>query len=146
GLTLAGTSVEVTNSTFAGNTATGSGGGVYAGEFVALALNATTIARNSAGDVGGGVYAEINSVANTRNTILALNQAHPDNPDDGDCYLAGLLVSTGHNLSTSWCELNHASDQWGVTNPGLGNLGNHGGPTPTVQLRPGSPAIDKADP
>ena len=148
GLALGATSAEVTNSTFAENVATEVGGGMYVGEVVALTLNATTIARNSAGNLGGGIYSEPNSVTIVRNTILARNTAHPSNPDDGDCHLTGpdLLISGGHNLSTSWCELGWTGDQPGVANPGLGKLGKRGGPTPTVPLSEGSPAIDKADP
>ena len=34
-------------------------------------------------------------------------------------------------------------NQVGIANPGLGRLGDNGGPTPTIALRAGSPAIDK---
>ena len=34
-------------------------------------------------------------------------------------------------------------NQVGVANPGLGTLANNGGPTQTIALLPGSPAIDK---
>ena len=33
-------------------------------------------------------------------------------------------------------------NQVGVANPGLAPLGNYGGPTRTIALLPGSPAID----
>jgi hypothetical protein len=45
----------------------------------------------------------------------------------------GLVNGVNHNLV-------------GVANPGLGTLANNGGPTPTVALLPGSPAIDNGDP
>ena len=34
-------------------------------------------------------------------------------------------------------------NQVGVANPGLGTLADNGGPTQTIALLPGSPAIDK---
>ncbi len=52
------------------------------------------------------------------------------------------LESNGYNLDNDGtCGLNGVGDQTGV-NPKLGPLANNGGPTQTMALKAGSPAID----
>jgi hypothetical protein len=75
------------------------------------------------------------------NTIVAGN-THTGSPSDVD----GSIVSNGHNLigdtngSSGWV----ASDLLNV-DPNLGPLQDNGGPTQTMALLPGSPAIDAGD-
>jgi hypothetical protein len=76
------------------------------------------------------------------NTIVASNTAAV-NPD-----VSGVVTSLGHNLigATDGSSLWLASDLKGTvlapTNALLGPLQDNGGPTPTMALLPGSPAID----
>ncbi|MCL4559124.1 MAG: right-handed parallel beta-helix repeat-containing protein [Chloroflexi bacterium] len=58
---------------------------------------------------------------------------------------AGILVSLGHNMANgATCNLSAAGDLLTMT-PDLGELVDNGGPTQTMALLLGSPAIDGAD-
>jgi hypothetical protein len=142
-----GGAVNVTNSTVQGNTASGSsgsfGGGVYDG-FSGSTVNITdsTISGNTAA-TGGGVAT--GNVMNVKDTIIAVNGAGPD------AVSFGTLTSQGYNLvgngdGTPFINgVNH--DLVGSTatplDPKLGPLQNNGGPTLTMALLTGSPAIDQ---
>jgi hypothetical protein len=71
------------------------------------------------------------------NTILS------SNAPGGNC--SGALAEVGHNLSSdsSWAFTNSGS--MNNTDPKLGALAYDGGPTLTMALLPGSPAIDAGD-
>src|SRR5205807_2031620 len=76
------------------------------------------------------------------NTILAANSA----PSGANCATTGggVLASAGHNIeSANTCGLG-PSDRTG-TDPLLGPLDANGGPTRTLALLAGSPAIDGGD-
>ncbi len=119
--------------TIAGNVAT-YGGGI--GNHTTMTLDDDTIAANSAGAGNGGGIANGGS-ATLDNTIVADNVG-------GDIVFAG--VSGADDL------IGDASSPGGLTNgvngnvvgvsPLLSPLGSYGGPTPTMALLPGSPAID----
>ena len=107
----------VTNATISGNSATTNAGGVYnyAGN---LTLNNTIVASNT---LGGGasdivVRTPANNVSGSQNLI-------------GTGGSGGLVNGVNGNIV-------------GVTNPLLSPLGNYGGPTRTIALLPGSPAIN----
>jgi hypothetical protein len=71
------------------------------------------------------------------NTIVANNSV-------GNC--AGTIVSNGYNLSSDGtCNFNNAGDSNNV-DPKLGALQYNGGPTQTMALPSGSPAIDAGNP
>ena len=110
----------LTNSTLAGNTAS-LGGGVWNGG--TLTTVNVTIAYNSvtSGGMGGGLD-QASGTALLYNTIVALNAG-------GD--ISGTISSaSAYNLI-------------GVPNPGLApGLANNGGPTETIALLAGSPALD----
>ena len=55
--------------------------------------------------------------------------------------LVGILDTSGGSLGSGFSNGTNGN-QVGVTNPGLGALGYYGGPTQTIPLLPGSPAID----
>jgi hypothetical protein len=109
----------LTNCTIAGNTATG----------------------NTAGGSGGG----IGGPASLANTVVA------DNTADGGPDVSGAFTSRGHNLigktdvSTGWL----ISDLTGTAavplDARLGPLQNNGGPTKTMALLAGSPALNTGD-
>ncbi|WP_448544752.1 choice-of-anchor Q domain-containing protein [Roseiflexus sp.] len=164
-----GGSATLTNVTMTGNSAGNSGGGISVSRDQALAsppvsvatLNNVTITGNTADDdrndigEGGGVSVRVDSLVinqlNLRNTIISDNADRSPSPANvnPDCF--GILNSLGYNLI-------HRVTEPGCTILGTltGNLtGNsarpaalldNGGPTPTVALLSGSPAIDTGDP
>ena len=105
-------------------------------------LTNCTVSGNSAVVNGGGLDNVVGTV-NIGNTIVAGNTATTSGPD-----ALGSVASQGNNLigetdgSTGWV----GSDLTGTIapplNPLLAPLGNYGGPTQTMALLPGSPAID----
>jgi hypothetical protein len=130
--------VTLNNSTVAFNSATGifgTGGGI-ANESTALKpaqfnANNSTFASNTASMSGGGIY---NSGKVTlQNTIVATSSG-------GNC--VGGVTSNGYNLSSDGtCNFNNTGDL-NNTDPQLGPLQKNGGPTETMALPSGSPAID----
>jgi hypothetical protein len=131
----------VTNSTVARNVSTGTdsvGGGVYGD----LEVLNSTIAGNTAGTGGGvaGVAEHIEPIEVT-NSIVSGNRDATGAPSD----CGTPFVSKGGNLITApgGCELD-SGDLAGV-DPELGTLNRYnGGPTRTMALPKGSPAIGLA--
>ena len=143
--------LAITNSTIAGNSAGEGGGGVSAvGPQAAISLRNVTVARNDGdssgdgGDGGGGLLQENNATFSVVNSLIALNRAGPS-PDD----CAGVFASGGGNLLTTippTCEgidPDVGGDFLRPT-PKIGQLKRNGGPTKTIALKRGSPAINKA--
>ncbi len=114
-----GGNIIVTNSTIAGNTASASGGGI-ASEGAMVTLTSVTIADNSA-TTGGGV-------SSTGGTVSAINSIVSRNTAGTDANVSGTLIDNGNNL------IDVAA--------GLGTLADNGGPTRTIALLAGSPALD----
>ncbi|MBI5655915.1 MAG: hypothetical protein HZC44_03430 [Geobacter sp.] len=127
--------LALTNVTLAGNSAS-SGGGLYnAVGGTATLLNAT-IAGNSAAVRGGG--AENAGTLTFKNSIIADNSA-PTGPE-----IYGSVTSQGYNLIRVTTDAVIGGDTTGnITgqNPLLGTLANNGGPSFTMALLSGSPAI-----
>ena len=125
-----------------GNSA-GDGGGIE--NTGALTVTNSTIADNSASSDGGGLAAFAGTTI-LNNTIVALNTNYGEaSPDD----IAGTVSSTSaYNLigtGGSGGLVNGVNgNQVGVADPGLdpNGLQNNGGPTQTIALAAGSPAID----
>jgi uncharacterized repeat protein (TIGR01451 family) len=159
--------VTAVNSTIAGNTAY-LGGGIYASEqtfgFVGavpvhVTLTNVTVAGNAA-TYGAGIYNSLASTLTIDNTILGGNTGGPDLTND-ETYRnipggAAVTVARGGNLVESVQTVKNggsvpvgsefdASPPVISADPMLGPLQNNGGPTPTMALLPGSPAIDKGD-
>jgi hypothetical protein len=138
-----GGTVILSNSTVSGNRAGWEGGGIFNFSLGLLMLTNSTIAGNTiAGTVssaGGGIFNDDAFVM--RNTILAGNYA-PSGTDDLD----GYLTSSGYNLIGN-TNGGHGFDPTDLLNvdPRLGPLQDNGGPTPTMALLPGSPAINAGD-
>jgi predicted outer membrane repeat protein len=129
----------ITNSTISGNTASGDGGGI-ASASADMVIASSTISGQQAAR-GGGIYSVGNVKLHLHNTIIAANSATVSSPD-----VLGSMLSDGHNLvgntagSSGWV----ASDLQNI-DPELGPLQNNGGPTETMALPCGSPAIDAGD-
>jgi hypothetical protein len=120
----------------AGRGSVGSGGGIANGG--KLTINNSTLSQNSASNVGGGIGNSNGSTATLQNSIVA------NNSPGGNCN--GTMTSNGYNLSSDGtCNLNSTGDL-NNTDPKLGTLGNYGGPTQTIPLLSGSPAIDAGNP
>ena len=154
--------LSVLNSTLSGNSAANEGGGIdNAGN---TTLVNVTVSNNTAGAGGGFLnqtYQEMvwnpythnydvvtkDRPTSVANTILAGNHGPAASPD-----VQGYLTSQGHNLvgdGTGAGGLTAAGDQVGSAaapiDPRLGPLQDNGGPTQTMALLPGSPAIDAGD-
>ncbi|WP_406698511.1 choice-of-anchor Q domain-containing protein [Singulisphaera sp. Ch08] len=133
--------VTITNSTLSGNSADGTGGGISNGgpsDGGTLTVINSTLSGNSAGvgSFGGGIFNYVGSVAII--TSLFVNPAG-GNLAQGN---AASFVSGGHNLfSDAPAVALHPTDLIN-TDPLLGPLADNGGPTQTMALLPGSPAID----
>jgi len=130
-----GGNLAVNNSTLTGNTATAWGGGI-GNESGNLTINNSTISGNK--ESSGGV-ANYSGVVILQNSIVANNSG-------GDCYNRTAISSHGYNLSgDATCDFDGAGDLNGI-DPKLGTLGYYGGPTQTIPLLSGSPAIDAGNP
>jgi fibronectin-binding autotransporter adhesin len=134
----------IVNSTIAGNAVHGQGPTFFAAggglESVAGTLTVTnvTIARNVAAERGGGLLVGGGSTT-IEATIVALNSS----PAGPDC--RGTVGSAGHNLigKTVGCTfIAQASDKVNKPKPGLGPLHDNGGPTATIAILAGSPALN----
>lgn len=137
---------SITNSTITGNTVSGSsganGGGIYdANSTAGLTGINDTIVGNSAPD-GANVYFADLGVGGLQNTIVADPLGRGNNCDN----TVGEPPSLGNNIEDTpvdTCNFTALSDRVGV-NPKLGALGSNGGPTQTMALLAGSPAINHA--
>jgi predicted outer membrane repeat protein len=153
--------LTITDSTFSGNTAGVVGGAVYVsayGGFSSLTLANSTLAGNSAVN-GGAIYNSAGTVTIT-NTTFSGNTATGHGGalyDDagtlamGNTILANSVTAedcyrsvpdnyfNSHNLVES--HINCATPAL-TSDPMLAVLGSNGGPTQTMALMPGSPALN----
>jgi uncharacterized repeat protein (TIGR01451 family) len=141
-----GSQLSLVNDTIADNhaaTGSGQGGGIFAEGFGSgsTSLLNVTLFQNSAAS-GGNIYQSGGGQPFTvQNTIIAGSHSL-----GGNCAGPGSITSLGNNLEdANDCHLSGPNDQIN-TNPGLdpNGLQNNGGPTQTIALLPGSPAIDHA--
>jgi hypothetical protein len=136
---------EITDSTISGNTALQRGGGVY--NKGKATITSSTVSGNEAGYRGGGLYnfggKYYHCTAVLSDTIVAGNtnkaQSASDIGGNGESAVTGSynLVGTGGSGGLTAAHNNLCN----VADPGLGPLANNGGPTETMALLPGSPAI-----
>ncbi len=136
----------LSDSTIAGNTAL-NGGGIE-NESTMTAVN-DTIAYNQAGigggvpGAGGGLY-NAGGTATLDNTIVARNLNGPTTPDDIPLAISSAgafnLIGTG---GAGGLTNGTNGNQVGVADPGLGASADNGGPTQTIALSLGSPAINQ---
>lgn len=141
--------VTLTNDTIANNTASQGGGFYTFGQGSATLINCTIAGNTASGaffSSGGGIFGGIgNFTLALKNTLAALNQSG-NGPD-----LEATITSQGHNLigiatgATGLSNSDLAGTDEAPLDPLLGPLQANGGPTPTMALLPGSPAIDAGD-
>lgn len=153
--------VVIERSTVTGATAL-LGGGIWTSPGSSLRVERSTLARNGAGS-GGAIRTSAapasvihTTIARNRATTAAAIAAGSPVTLEGDVVAAnrsdrgrpclGPVRGSGHNVGT-WgtasCGLGRPSDRI-VADAGIGPFSTHGGPTPTISLRPGSPAIDRS--
>ena len=163
GLSNIGTgTVTISNSTFANNSASDDGGGLFNNDGTVTISN-STFANNSAGNFGGGLIT-FGGTVTISNSTFANNSAGNDGSGltssgtvtisnsifanntvgKGNCLIFGTFTDQGYNLSNdSSCGFTASTSQQN-TDPKLdpSGLQNNGGPTQTIALQQGSPAID----
>jgi hypothetical protein len=139
----------IADTTFTGNSAIASGGisepenggGAIFNSGV-LTLSNDTFAGNSVGGSFHGSNINDSGKVVYRNTIVA------NGTGDANCFYASSSVATdgGYNLdSGTSCGFSSANHSLTNTDPKLGALADNGGPTQTMALGVGSPAIDAAN-
>jgi uncharacterized repeat protein (TIGR01451 family) len=153
-----GAVVTVANSTVSGNSASATGGTSAFSSAVAgisnsggtLSLTNVTLAGNSVSEPNGGFLPPVAGVSNffggsltTQSSLIAGQSGGPN------CY--GLAPSSdgGYNLDDGTsCGFSTANNSLPSTDPLLDPAGlqNNTGPTQTIALQPGSPAIDAIPP
>ena len=125
--------MTVANTTLQRNSAHQFGGGIYNAGI--LSLRNSTLAGNFATIGGGGIY-NISGAMDYANTIIA------DSLSGGDCVFdtsSEILTNTNNLVEDGSCLASLSGD------PRLGAPNYNGGPTDTMALLPGSPAIDAGD-
>jgi CSLREA domain-containing protein len=133
-----GGSLTVVNTTISGNTSPESGGGISNFQQGPLTIVNSTISGNSA-PIGGGICC---GSMELRNTIVA------GQINGGDCAFV-MIFDGGYNLDDDGtCGLSTFNNSLPNTDPLLDPAGleDNGGPTQTIALEPGSPAIDAIPP
>lgn len=159
-----GGSLTLLASTISGNTTNGSAGGISNGDTGTMTATNCTISGNSSVVGGGAIEAPFagSQISLTNCTIsgnadksfvaaivsngtLRITASILDNPSGNLVNLDRLNrpISGGHNLFSDdpHVPLDRSSDRINI-DPLLAPLGHYGGPTETVALLPGSPAID----
>jgi hypothetical protein len=131
--------VDLINCTFTGNAANSGTGGAINSNFTAdFTLFNCTVADNAAA-TGGGISSVPGTTLSLANTIVAGNSASSTDND-----ISGTINSLDYNLiqDTTGATINGATTHnlTGV-DPLLGPLADNGGPTETMALISGSPAI-----
>jgi predicted outer membrane repeat protein len=133
--------LTVTNSTFSGNQTSvapfaGPGAGIQ--NSGTLTVTNSTFSGNGGGS-GGGI--SNGSLASLKNTVLANSSGGLDAPPS-NCF--GTITDAGYNISDDASCGFSATGSLNSSNPMLSTAGlaNNGGPTKTIALQPGSPAID----
>ena len=129
-----GTPVTLINSTFSANSASDSGGGIHnvGGNFTILN---STFSGNSAQNSGGGIINDVGTVT-LGSTILS------DSTSGGNC--SGAITDGGYNIDDgTTCAFSADNDSLPDTDPRLAStLAYNGGPTKTIALLRGSPALN----
>jgi predicted outer membrane repeat protein len=123
--------LTVSNSTLSGNSSSSGGGAIYS--YNPMTITHSTFSGNSAPS-GGGLY-------NNGSTVTLKNTLISKGASGTNC--EGTITSNGaaYNLSN---DASCGADVTQVASLGLSTLGANGGPTQTIPLLVGSPAVDAA--
>ncbi len=143
GLIVLGGTMTLFNCTVVGNSSVFDGGGVSTLGGTMTLADCTVTGNSIVANFGGGV-ANYGGTATLTDTIVAENSSS-SSPNDIGGTVAGThdLIGTG---GSGGLVDGVDGNLVGVADPGLGTLGDYGGPTETIPLLPGSPAIDAGTP
>jgi V8-like Glu-specific endopeptidase len=146
-LTLIDTTVSQNSAT---NPSKGGAGISIIDDYATVTIIDSTIAGNAAVYKGGGIYngypnalTGTPSVLTLQNTIVAGNYA-ASAPDVDTNPTSGATVTATYSMVGNTTGSGIAGGTGNILNPmslGLGGLGNYGGPTQTMALLAGSPAV-----
>ena len=159
GLLNAAGSTTVNGDTFTGNT--GPGGGAIDND-TTLNISDSTFTGNTAGTNGGGAIDNFGPTTITQSTFSGNSAPYDSNllnytgftlsismsivangQGASNCGGGAAFTDAGYNLDTgSSCGFSSANHSMNNTDPQLGPLANNGGPTQTMALPSGSPAVD----
>jgi CSLREA domain-containing protein len=138
--------ISLTNVTIYGNTATNDGGGLHNNTATTTLTHVTVTANTAdsdsgAGGQGGGVE-EFSGTVSLKASVVAGNTDTGGQTPDCD----GGPTSLGGNTmgNTVGCGFSLGTGDVATTAPKLGALASNGGPTQTVALLKGSPALNRA--
>jgi hypothetical protein len=138
-------SLTVSNSTIFDNTTDTNGGGISSETADARVWN-TTIVGNKSVTGGAGIFAGefASSHVTLWNTILASNvNENSVRSVELNCMPKQAVINGGNNLDTgATCGFGTAKDSLSNTDPQLSGFADHGGPTETISLMAGSPAVN----
>jgi hypothetical protein len=140
-----GTLLSFANCALVGNSAVSDGGGLAtsgSAQVVNCTITGNRVTVGSSGVFGSGIY-DGGIAAKVFNTLVAGNlrgtgTAADDIEGTLDASSSNNLIGTG---GSGGLVNGNNNNQVGVSNPGLGTLASNGGPTQTVELLAGSPAI-----
>jgi hypothetical protein len=137
--------LTVSNSTLSGNSASFVGSGIE--NIGTLTVSNSTLSGNSAGKLGGGIISSFLMLETTLESTIVAGDTALFGPD----IYGGLTAASAYNLVGDGSGLSGISDNDAnhniVGHPALlAPLGNYGGPTQTMALLPGSPAIGNGPP
>jgi CSLREA domain-containing protein len=150
-------SLTLINTTVCNNAAQNNGGGIDAAYADSITLLACTVSHNVAlsdlqSQATGGIFIHSSSKVIMRNTLVAQNWVESNASD-----LRGEIISQGHNLigagtdaggpggTFPWTPTDRIGTRVVPLDPLLDTQRNNGGPTNTVALLAGSPALDIGD-
>ncbi len=128
----------------------GTGGGIW--NSGTLTMTSCTVADNTAFGGNGGGIAVGGGTVTLRNTIVAQNTLQPEGQTPLGPDVAGTVASQGHNLigdgtgGSGFISTDRVGTPASSINARIGPLQNNGGPTETMALLAGSPAIGAGDP
>ena len=128
-----GGNLKLINSTLTSNSGH-TGAGLYSGNFGTTLITNSTFSLNNA-TINGGIY-NASGTLTLNNSIFAAGNG-------GACYRAGGTINAQNSLISDGlgCVTNDLGGNL-TGDPKLGGYGNNGGPTNTMALQDGSPAIN----
>jgi hypothetical protein len=155
---------NVARDTFSGNNATGTAGGGAIDNDAAVNITNSTFSGNTGGTNGGGAIQNFGTATITWSTFSGNNSPfganlHNASPTGSltvgesivanggggcsNCSGTPAVVDGGYNIDTGTsCGFSTANHSKPSTNPALSALASNGGPTQTMALASGSPAVN----
>jgi parallel beta-helix repeat protein len=145
--------LTVSNSTLSGNSTNFYGGGIYMNSPYPVTLTNVTLTANRTTNLGGGLYVYQGTPV-LHNMLIAGNFSGATGTTADDVYgsldASGdySLIGDGTGMSglSNGVNGNQVGRASAPIDPKLGLLQDNGGPTQTMALLPGSPALNAGDP